>query len=168
VSGPSAAPPGWYHDGQGVRWWDGGAWGPYAPPVAPAPPGPPRDPVRDGKVYAVLSHLGFFGGGFLLPLIFRYADTGKNPYVRHHATEAMNFNLTFLIAWLVLWPVTVIVLVLDGGGLAGGLLTLSFVVWVAGAVFAVSAAIKASHGEWYRYPVSIRFVGRNEPRVPAR
>jgi hypothetical protein len=122
--------------------------------------------VRDGKTYAVLSHLGFFGGGFLLPLIFRYADTGRNLYVRHHATEALNFNLTFLIAWLGVWPATVVVLVLVGGGPAAALLTLSFAVWVAAAVFAVSAAIKASHGDWYRYPVAIRFVGRGEPRLP--
>jgi uncharacterized Tic20 family protein len=124
--------------------------------------------VRDGKVYAVLSHLGFFGGGFVLPLIFRYAETGRNPYVRHHATEALNFNLTFLIAWLVVWPVTVVVLVLDGGGTAAALFTLSAAIWIAGAVFAIVGAVKASHGESYRYPISIRFVGRNEPRGPAR
>ena len=57
----------------------------------------------------------------MLPLIFRYADTGRNPYVRHHATEALNFNLTFLIAWLVVWPVTVVVLVLLHRGKGGGL-----------------------------------------------
>jgi len=35
-------PPGWYNDGRALRWWDGIAWGPYAPP-------PPVDMVTTGK-----------------------------------------------------------------------------------------------------------------------
>jgi hypothetical protein len=58
-------PPGWYNDGRALRWWDGIAWGPYAPP-------PPVDMVTAGKSTAVFSHLGFIECFFVIPLVIRH------------------------------------------------------------------------------------------------
>jgi hypothetical protein len=74
-------------------------------------------------------------------------DTAS-PYLRHHLTEALNFQLTLLIAYVVSWFLTFIVI---------GALT-----WIAalvcGIIFAILAAVAANRGEWYRYPISIRMV----------
>lgn len=68
---------GWYHDGRGLRRWDGRAWGPYAP----FPAAPPSTTGLDPVVLAALVHRRFF-------------------FVRHHSTEALNANLTVLAAYL--------------------------------------------------------------------
>jgi uncharacterized Tic20 family protein len=130
--------------------------------------------VRDGKTYAVLSHLGFLAnvaGGIALPCVFRYSDTGKNPYVRHHATEALNFTLTMLPLLAIGWIIYVVSLVAafsngDGPSPAGvACLLVPVLVW---GVFGVIGAVQAGKGRWWRYPVAIRFVGRGDPPSPAR
>jgi hypothetical protein len=85
--GQTTTPPGWYHDGTAMRWWDGSAWGPYAPVI-------PRDPVAEGKTLAVITHFGMFACWFVLPLVIRLTGGRDNEYVRHHSTEALNFMIT--------------------------------------------------------------------------
>jgi TM2 domain-containing membrane protein YozV len=56
-------PPGWYPDANGLqRWWDGNAWGVYAPlaPTQPAPPARYTPPQKDTAVAYVLAI--FLGG----------------------------------------------------------------------------------------------------------
>ncbi len=92
--GQTATPPGWYHDGSAMRYWDGSAWGPYAPVM-------PRDPVAEGKAGAVLAHFGFFACWFVLPLVIRLTAGRDNEYVRHHSTEALNFMITTSILYAI-------------------------------------------------------------------
>ena len=137
-------PPGWYPDAQGVtRWWDGQQWG------APVPaPGAPAGSTTDPKTMAMLAQLLGIFTGFLGPLIIFLVNGDKDPFVKHHSTEALNFHLTVLIAEVVS---AVLMLVLIG------FLTF-FVVWIVALVFSIQATIAANRGEWYRYPISIRFV----------
>jgi uncharacterized Tic20 family protein len=138
-------PPGWYPDQQGVsRWWDGAAWGEPAPVAAPAPAGGGSDP----KTMAVLAQALGIVVGFVGPLIIYLVNGEKDPFVRHHAAEALNFQLTLLIAYLVSF---VLMFVLIGFLLIPVLIVL-------GIVFPIIAAMAASRGEWYRYPISIRMV----------
>jgi uncharacterized Tic20 family protein len=153
---PGTPPPGWYWDGWGPRWWDGTTWGPYAPAA-------PIDPIEQGKVLAVLSHIGFFVAGFLLPLVIRVTEGEKNEYAKHHSTEALNFNITFLLAWLAGF-----VLFFVSAGISAATDTvpwgffvvfpLLMLLWVGSAACAVVGAVRASQRRWWRYPVSIRFV----------
>ena len=56
-------PPGWYDDGSGAqRWWDGYAWGPFAPVSN-------QTPEEAGQLLAVLSWAGFFVFAVVLPLV---------------------------------------------------------------------------------------------------
>jgi len=144
--GPQSPPPGWYPDAQGVtRWWDGTQWGVAASQVSvPVPAGGGTDP----KGLAVLAQVLGILTGFLGPLIVYLVNGDKDPFVRHHAAEALNFHLTVLIAEIVS-VVLMIVLI--------GFLTF-FIVWVAAIVLGIQAAIAANRGEWYRYPISIRMV----------
>jgi uncharacterized protein len=160
--------PGWYHDGTAMRWWDGTAWGPVAPPGSFGRQ-QPVDPVRDGSTLAVLSHVGFFVGGFVLPLIFRLTEGKKNEYVRHHSTEALNFQITLTIGWIVGFGVLVVsslTMSTIDGGLAPFLVFPffgMFALFIGGAVLAVIGAIRASRGEWWRYPVNLRLVSGARP-----
>ena len=56
-------PPGWYPDATGLqRWWDGSAWGVYAP-IVQSQPAPPAQYVRPQKDTAVAYVLAIFLGG---------------------------------------------------------------------------------------------------------
>jgi uncharacterized protein len=169
----TGAPPGWYRDpGGALRWWDGQMWGAFAP-VYDGPPPP-------NKTMAVLAHLGPILGGFILPLIVYLTADKRDVYVRHHASEGLNFQLTFLIVWFagailffVGFGVTAAAAGSGGGGAAFGL-GWFFFIWlvlfglgIASWVFAVIGAIAASQGKWYRYPIAIRFVkGAVDPDTP--
>lgn len=107
--------------------------------VYPAPRG-------SDKVWTLLSHLsGFIAMPFILPLIVYLAMRGESAYVTDNAREALNFHLSLLLYSAVL-AITVIGL------------TLIWVVVLFGFVLAIVAAIKASEGGCYRYPLTIRFV----------
>jgi len=138
------APPGWYPDAQGqMRWWDGQQWGQAQAAVPAAAPS-----STDPKTMAMLAQLLGIFTGFLGPLIIYLVNGEKDPFVRHHSAEALNFQITLLIAYLV---AGVLVLVLIG-------LLLLPVIWIASIVFMIQATIAANRGEWYRYPINIRLV----------
>jgi uncharacterized Tic20 family protein len=160
----SGAPPGWYRDHTGyLRWWDGSQWGPYAPP--------PPAPQDAGQALSVVSHLGTVAGWVILPLVVYLTEGKKNSFVRHHAREALNFQLTFLIVYVgaslvffgsfFLSPVLPIA---DDGFFTGFVspFPLVFLVWIGALAFSVLGAVRASQRQWWRYPVAIRFV-KDEP-----
>jgi uncharacterized Tic20 family protein len=138
-------PPGWYPDPNGqMRWWDGQQWGEVAQGQPPATTGTGTDP----KMLAMLSHLLAIFFGFIPPLIIYLMNGEKDPFVRHHSAESLNFQITLVIAYIVSF---VLMLVLIG-------FVLFFVIWIAGLIFMIQATIAANRGEWYRYPVNIRIV----------
>ena len=162
--GSAPAPPGWYPDTTGqLRWWTGTTWGVYAQGAAPpigsvAPPYPGARPGArsDATSLAMLAHLGMLVGGFIVPLVL-YLTSGKDdPFVRHHSAEALNFSITYLIAFLscfvlffvgiVAWPLLIVAFL--------GM----FAIAIGHLVLLIVASIKAYHGEWWRYPVNIRLV----------
>ncbi len=121
---------------------------PYAAPGAARPLAP-----ADERNWAVGAHLSGFAAawvalGFLGPLVVLLAAGERSPFVRRHAVEALNFNLSTLL-YAVVSGVLVILLIGIPMLLAVGLLYL---------VAVVLGAVAASRGEDYRYPLSIRFV----------
>jgi uncharacterized Tic20 family protein len=162
-SSAATSPPGWYPDRDGaLRWWDGWSWGPAAPPST-------------NRTLAIITHLGPILGGFLLPLLVYLLCDKNDRFVRHHAAEALNFSITLLLVQLGGSALALGGFVVLAGGLNSGGAVAGFgvfvLVWVAFAgivvaswVFAVIAAVAASRGEWYRYPVNIRFVKGGEPK----
>ena len=160
---PTGVPPGWYPGPSGVpQWWDGQGWGPPAPP-----------PADNSSTLGVLAHLGTFVGGFVVPLIIRQTEGKKNRFVKHHATEALNFAITHGIVALLLvgfYVVGIVASVLGtattrnpaGFGAFFGVVVIVFVVLIAvsitAVVFTVVAAVQAGQRRYWRYPVCIRFV----------
>jgi hypothetical protein len=155
-----ATPAGWYTDPNGrLRWWDGVQWGMEAP----------RPADTSSKPLAIFCHLGVFIGGFILPLVVYLTEGKKNDFVRHHAAEALNFNITYFVAMLAWMGCLFGSIVVGAGtsqsGSAAGpgalfflIFGLFFVIYLAVLGMAIVGAIKAGKDEWWRYPVNIRLV----------
>jgi len=123
-----------------------------------APPGAPTlttfgSTTASERNWATAAHLsGFIAAfvalGFLGPLVVLLTGGSRSLFVRRHAVEALNFNLSVLL-WLALAAVLLIVLV--------GLVMLPAI----GILYLVSSilgAMAASRGDEFRYPLTIRFV----------
>ncbi len=107
------------------------------------------------KGLAALAHvLGLFTG-FLGPLILYLVKTQEG-LARDQAREALNFQITVLIAAAVSGLLMVILIGIP----------LMFAVAIGNLVLCIIAAVKASEGNMYRYPVAIRFVAG--PRAGAQ
>ena len=130
---------------------------PPSPPYGGVPPQPPygggaqpSQPLNpaDEKLWATLIHVGGIFFNFIPALIGYLVLKDRGPFVRAHTATALNFQLTLLIASFVGWVLTIVVI---------GFVILA-AVWVVNIVFSIIAAIAANKGEWYTYPMSIKFV----------
>lgn len=110
----------------------------YAPPLS----------ADEERLWSLLSHLSYFVLGIIAPLIIMLTLGTRSQYVRHHAVEALNFHITMWIAGFV---AGLSILLLIG-------IVLLPVVLIAGAVFAIVAAVQSYQGQLYRYPLTIRFI----------
>lgn len=147
------------------------------PPPPPPPPaggwstgGPhPSGRSSEARGWSIAAHLGglVLGVGtaavfgFVAPLLVWLFKRDEDPYIEVHAKEALNFQLTVL-------SVVVLMFVLAIPGIVVGFVTLglafvafailALVATVAWVVLPILAAVRASSGEWFRYPLTIRFV----------
>ncbi|GMW00131.1 MAG: hypothetical protein AMXMBFR84_12690 [Candidatus Hydrogenedentota bacterium] len=83
------------------------------------------------------------------PLIIWLIKKQEFPFVDDQGKEALNFQITMAIVGLAFFVITIILPFL---GLAG------ILILIFNLVFIIMAAMKASNGEAYRYPVSIRLI----------
>jgi uncharacterized Tic20 family protein len=118
------------------------------PPPPPVPPSQQPMSDSDARLWAMLGQLSGIILGFVGPLIVMLVFGPRNAFVKKESTEALNFQITVLIAYLVSFALTLIVIGI----------VLFFVVWVVALIFMIIAAIKNNQGIEYRYPINIRFV----------
>jgi uncharacterized Tic20 family protein len=142
---------GHYLYGQGGQYPYGqGAYPPaYGPP--PGHPMPYHDgprPGSDDTTFATLAHVLGLVTSWIGPLVIYLAKKDQSPYVRRQAAEALNFQLTMFIAYLVAVLLSIVLI---------GLLLMP-VIWVVTLVFHIQAAVATNRGAAYRYPVSIRMI----------
>src|SRR6478736_9622480 len=123
---------------------------------ATPPPPPPQPPYggaaqqlspADEKLWATLIHIGGILFNWIPALIGYLVLKDRGPFVRAHTATALNFQITIFIAYIV-----------------GGILSIVFIgffiiiaAWVINIVFSIIAAVKANQGEYYTYPVAIKF-----------
>jgi uncharacterized protein len=127
--------------------------GPPGGPPPGGPPGQPPLPADQERLWAMLAHLLSFVAaylflGFVAPLAVLLVFGPRSAYVRAHAVESLNFNLT----WLLYGIVAVILAFLLIG------IPILIALGIAYVVLVVIASVKANNGELYRYPLTIRFV----------
>jgi uncharacterized Tic20 family protein len=133
--------------------------------VMTPPPPPTGTPSAEEKQWALFAHLsallgvlltGFmFGcGAFLGPLVIWLIKKDTMPFVNDQGKEALNFNITLAIIGGVLLVMTIMTF---GIGL---LITwpVAVIVGIGWLVLTIIAAIKASEGVAYRYPISLRLI----------
>jgi uncharacterized Tic20 family protein len=104
----------------------------------------------DQRLWATLTHVGGILFNWLAPLITYLVLKDRGAFVRAHTATALNFQLTLLIAYAAAFVLTLI---------SFGILGFVFLVpWVLSIIFGIMAAIAANKGEFYTYPMAIKFV----------
>ncbi|MBB4930308.1 putative Tic20 family protein [Lipingzhangella halophila] len=124
-------------------------------------PGQQQAPTgSDDFTWSMAAHLSGVILAFLgwLPALIVYsARKNRSAFIRHHASEALNFQLTLLIPYILMIVgfVALGFFAPDIPWLGPGLIA---AVWVLSIVFGILGALGADKGTWYRYPVAIRMV----------
>jgi uncharacterized Tic20 family protein len=108
----------------------------------------PTEASKDARMWAMLCHLLGLFTSFVGPLIIWLLKKEEDPFIDNQGKEALNFQITLVIGWIVSGLLMFICI----GALLG------VAVSVVDIVFCIIACIKANGGEAYRYPVSIRFI----------
>lgn len=124
------------------------------PPLPPVSPAPVPLSESDARLWAMLAHLSAIPGSFVLigsviaPLVIWQIQKERSAFVDYHGKEAVNFQLTMAIAAAISFLLMILVV---------GIFLL-FIVGVVWLVFTIIAAVKANNGEYYRYPLTFRFI----------
>jgi uncharacterized protein len=148
--GPSGGPP---PDPEGVP-RRAGPEGGYSPPGVH-----PSGLSSETRNWAMAGHLSAFVGSFVAlaflgPLVVWLLRREVDGFSEQHAREALNFNLTLLMLMV---AGGVLALLTLGIGLIV-ILPVGAAIAVAWVVLTIVAAVRASEGREYRYPMTIRFV----------
>lgn len=122
------------------------------PPESVPPPAEtaPVSSSSDDRNLAMLAHLSGFVLSVIVPLIvwLIHKDRPEKAYLVRESKEALNFQITVLIGYVICAILTVILI----GPLLGWLL------WLANLVLCIVAAVKVSSSGSYRYPFALRLV----------
>lgn len=127
----------------------------YTPP--PPPPPPPMGgqapaygqtglaPVSpsDARMWSLFAHVGGIFFGFVPALIIYVIYKDRDPFVRRHATQALNFQIIIAIAYFASFILTFLIIGIFTWIAAG----------IASLVFSIMAAMAANKGEEYTYPM---------------
>ena len=118
------------------------------PPPATPPVGPQPMSESDARLWAMRGHLSGILLGFIGPLIVMLVFGPRNAFVKKESTEALNFQITVLIGYVIGFVLSLI--------LIGFFLVIAIA--IASIIFIIIAAVKNNQGIEYRYPINIRFV----------
>ncbi|MDO6433930.1 DUF4870 domain-containing protein [Flavitalea sp. BT771] len=104
-------------------------------------------PDGDERTLAILSHILAIipGVGFLAPLVIYLLKKNDSAFVAANAKESLNFQLTIILLYIILFITLIGVL-------------LFWVVGILNTVLVIVATIRAAENRIYRYPISIRLI----------
>ena len=116
---------------------------------------PGATPTENERTWGMLAHLSALVGlvfplvgNILGPLLVWLTKRDQSAFIATHAKEALNFNITVTLAGVVCGFLALIFI----GFLLG---TALFIAWL---VMTLVAAIRASEGVVYHYPLSLRLI----------
>ena len=113
----------------------------------------PRYLSEQTKLWAMLLHLSCLAGyvvplgGFVIPIVIWQLKKDELPELDEHGKNAVNWIISHLI-----WVAACVLLAFVGIGIP-----LLFLLALVSVVFPLVAAIKASNGEVWPYPITISF-----------
>lgn len=99
---------------------------------------------------SLLAHLVLSGFAIIVPLVMWLMKKDESPFVDDHGREAINFQLSLIVLSLLLIPIGILTCS------AGFFLYIPL--YVLALVGMIQAAMAANRGEFYRYPMTIRFL----------
>ncbi len=125
---------------------------PTPPPVPEPEPSPPGGEAQgpDDRNIAMLTHLSGLLLCIIVPLVvwLLYKERGDKSYLVSEAREALNFQITVLIGYVICW---ILAFILIGAVLA-------WLLWIVNLIFCVWAAVSVSNTGSFRYPFALRLV----------
>lgn len=120
--------------------------------VTAAPPPTTGTAPQEDRTLALIAHLlgiiSWFVGPLIIWLISK--DNPGKSFVIDQSKEALNFQITITIAFVVAFILMFVTL--------GLLFFLPALVGIANLVFCILGGIKANNGEAYRYPFALRLI----------
>lgn len=141
-----------------------GGHSPADPPAPASPPSGGHGGLTEHN-WAVLAHLSALAPlvvglplTFLGPLVMWLLARDRGPHARDQATEALNFNISWLVWGLVLLIAGVALSVPTVGIAIFPALLLLGALAIAWLILVIIAAVRAAGGETFRYPLTIRFL----------
>jgi hypothetical protein len=105
-------------------------------------------PSNDDKNISTITHLGGILFSFVPALVVWLLKKDDSEFIAAQAREALNFQITLLVAQFIAY---VLVFILVGFLLLG-------LIWAFNIIFCIIAAISSSKGEYYRYPFTLRLI----------
>jgi uncharacterized Tic20 family protein len=103
---------------------------------------------NDDRNLAMLAHLLGIVSGFVGALIIWLIKKDQSAFVDEQGKEALNFQITVMIAFVVSW---ILMFVLIG-------MLLMPLILIGNLVFCILAAVAVSKGEHYKYPFALRLL----------
>ncbi|WP_242614312.1 DUF4870 domain-containing protein [Actinomadura roseirufa] len=130
-------------------------WG-YGPPGVPY--GPPGQTQNQDTTWAIFAYLGVLLLGFLAPLVIYLVKKGESAFVRFHAAQALNFQITLLLHLLAVAAVCAPVAIIAENPVFLIPLIAPYLEMLLGQwVFLIVGAVKAGKGGYYRFPAFFCF-----------
>ena len=121
-------------------------------PPAPVPASSTSSEVRNWCVLCHASALAglffHFFGHLLGPLVVWLIKRVDSPEIDAAGKESLNFQISMLIYDIIAF---ILCFVLIG-------IPILIALWILNTVFVIIASVKTSQGEFYRYPLTIRFL----------
>ncbi len=120
--------------------------------------------TQNDKNYSSITHLSSFSGWFfpfgniIVPLVLWSARKNESSYIDIHGKSAVNFQLSLLLYGFLLALLFVpIVIFTLGLGLIAIIIGIIPAILLK-IVLIIIASMKASNGEFYKYPFTIEFI----------
>lgn len=131
-----------------------------APPVNEQGRAFDPDATSDERSYALFLHLSLLGHLVLtllviiVPIVMWISKKDESPFIDDHGREAINFQISLLI-----YSILFTILAIPIGFLTCGIgFVLAFFPYILGLVGMIQASMAANRGEFYRYPMNMRFL----------
>ena len=135
---------------------------PYAAPQQPSADPDEIELTKDDLTSSMLCHLLALSGwvipfgNFLGPIIIWMMKKDESEFVDYHGRESLNFQISLLI-YSIPFGILIFVCVVSVV-----LIPLAILLGIGGFLFAVAfpiiAGVRGNSGEFYRYPLTIRFL----------
>ena len=109
---------------------------------------------ENNQLLEILNHISGIFVGFIGPLIFLLASDEKE--VKKHAKAALNWQLSAIVYSIIISIISIILLVVFIGFVIGAVFLT--VLYFLNLIFCIIAAIKASEGQVWNYPLTIPFL----------